>query len=141
MLELQFKKFLKGKVLKFTKERHALFDGIKRQKGHFSVDILVFQLKQKGFKVSRDTVYRNIPLLLESGVIRQSFRTGRDTMYELADGRTHHDHLLCRKCGKIEEFIVPVIEKVQEKVAKDKGFALEYHCHHLVGVCKKCRKA
>ncbi|MDP3980214.1 MAG: Fur family transcriptional regulator [Chlamydiota bacterium] len=139
MIETQFMQYLKSKDLKMTRERRSLFEGVKQERGHFSVDTLVYQLKQRGYKVSRDTVYRNLPLLLESGVIRQSFRTGRDTMYEVVQGKGHHDHVMCRKCGKIVEFVDDTIEKMQEKIAQQVGFKLEYHCHQLVGLCKKCQ--
>lgn len=136
----QFGLFVKSKGLNLTRERLALFEGTRRLKGHFSVDTLVQRLKGEGLKVSRDTVYRNLPLLLESGVICQSYRTSRDTVYEVAQGRDHHDHMLCRVCGRVIEFKSEVIEKVQEKIARDRGFQLEHHCHQLVGICSQCQK-
>lgn len=137
----EFETFLKEKGLKMTRERLALYEGVLEQKGHFNVDILVQRLKENGYKISRDTVYRNLPVFLESGILRQSFRTSRDTIYELAAGKPHHDHMLCRKCGRITEFVDPSIEKIQETVAQKNGFKLEYHCHQLVGVCSACQKS
>jgi Fur family ferric uptake transcriptional regulator len=136
-----FEAFLKTKGLKITHERLDLLEGVLKRKGHFSIETLLYQLKDEGYEVSRDTVYRNIPLLLEAGVIRQSFRTGRETLYELAQGKPHHDHMLCRACGRVEEFVEPKIEALQEEVAKKKGFLLEHHCHQLVGLCRACHTA
>ena len=136
----EFEGFIRGKGCRLTGERLKLIAGIKRQRGHFNVDILVSCLKKQGLKVSRDTVYRNLPILLEAGVVAQSFRTNRDTYYECARSKAHHDHLICRECGKVVEFKDPEIEKAQRRVAEKHRFKLEYHCHQLVGLCKKCRK-
>lgn len=136
----EFSAFLRQKGCRVTEERLTLFDGIKHQRGHFNVDRLVSRLKQQGLKVGRDTVYRNLPILLEAGILEQSFKTSRDTFYESAKQKQHHDHIMCRRCEKVVEFKDPEIEKLQRAIAKRNGFKLEYHCHQLVGLCKKCRK-
>jgi Fur family ferric uptake transcriptional regulator len=136
----EFEGFIRGKGCRLTGERLKLIEGIKRQRGHFNVDILVSCLKKQGLKVSRDTVYRNLPILLEAGVIAQSFRTSRDTYYECGSSKAHHDHLICRECDKVVEFKDAEIERAQHLVAERNRFKLEYHCHQLVGLCKKCRK-
>lgn len=138
--EQEFEKFVRGKGCRLTGERLALIEGIKRQRGHFNVDILLSCLKKQGLKASRDTVYRNLPMLLEAGLLVQSFRTSRDTYYESTSAKSHHDHLVCRQCGKIAEFEESGIEKIQQRVAGKYGFKLEYHCHQLIGLCKKCQK-
>ena len=136
----EFKSFIQKKGFRLTEERLRLLEGVKRQSGHFNVDELVRRLRKQGLKVSRDTVYRNIPILLEAGVIEQSFKTNRDTFYESAQSKKHHDHLFCRACSKVVEFNDSVIEKLQQKVAKRFDFKVEFHCHQLMGLCKKCRK-
>ena len=136
----EFKGFIRSKGCRLTGERLKLIQGIKRQRGHFNVDLLVSCLKKQGLKVSRDMVYRNLPILLEAGMVVQSFRTSRDTYYESTCTKAHHDHLVCRQCGKVVEFKDSGIEKAQGKVACQYDFKLEHHCHQLVGLCKKCRK-
>src|SRR3989338_381009 len=96
----QFEDLLLQKDLKLTKEREELLSGVLEEKDHFSIETLAYHLKQKDKKVSRDTVYRNIPLLIEAGIVRTSFQNKRDTYYELADQVHHHDHIVCRRCRK-----------------------------------------
>lgn len=134
-----FEKVIRGKGGRLTNERLTLLNGIKRQRGHFNVDELVRRLRKQGLRVSRDTIYRNIPILLEAGVIEQSFKTSRDTYYEAANQKKHHDHLYCRTCGKVVEFSDLMIEKLQKKIAERFEFKVEFHCHQLVGLCAKCR--
>lgn len=132
--------FVKEKGLRLTRERLSLVEGIKRQRGHFTVDSLVARLKKRGYKISRDTVYRNLSLLLDLGIVRRSFRAHRDTVYELTEGRGHHDHLLCRRCGRVAEFTDRGIEEAQTHIAEKMGFKLEHHYHQLMGVCSKCQR-
>lgn len=137
----EFKNFIRGKGGRLTEERLALIDGIRQVRGHFNVDMLVSRLKRQGLKASRDTVYRNLPIFLEAGILEQSFKTSRDTFYESAKQKKHHDHLLCRQCGKVIEFKDEGIEKIQRAIAGRNGFKLDYHCHQLIGLCKKCQKS
>ena len=136
----EFEKLIRRKGGRLTSERLALIDGIRHERGHFNVDMLVSCLKRKGLKASRDTVYRNIPILLEAGILEQSFKTNRDTFYEATGQKSHHDHLMCRKCGKVVEFKDGGIEKIQHAIAKRNSFKLDYHCHQLIGLCRKCQK-
>lgn len=135
----QFEELLKQKGMKPTKERTELIAGVLSQKGHFSIETLAHKLREEGRKVSRDTVYRNIPLLLEAGILRTSFLNKRDTFYEVTDMVHHHDHIVCRKCGKVEEFESPTIEKIQNQIVKKLGFRMEFHMHQLIGLCAKCQ--
>lgn len=136
----EFQEFLKRKGCRVTEERLRLLEGIQYKHGHFNADDLVTHFRKQGMKVSRDTIYRNIPILLEAGILEQSFKKSRDTFYESTRQKKHHDHILCRNCGKVVEFKDPSVEKMQRHIAAQRGFKLEYHCHQLVGLCKKCRK-
>ncbi len=53
---------------------------------------------------------------------------------------THHDHRICKMCGKSVEVVDENIEKLQEKLAKKYGFTLSGHSMYLYGECQECRK-
>ena len=57
--------------------------------------------------------------------------------YEHIVGHEHHDHIICTDCGRIVEFVVPEIEEMQQRVAADKGFAIQGHRLNIYGVCQK----
>ena len=65
-----FKKFIKKKGLKYTSEREEILKEILKSKQHFNVDELYIKLKRKGSKVSKASIYRTIPLLIEAGYVR-----------------------------------------------------------------------
>ena len=71
-------------------------------------------------------------------LVRRHFDEGRAT-YELQEGR-HHDHLVCVRCGNVEEFVDPEIERAQRQVAARKGYELTDHSLVLYGICGDCRK-
>lgn len=82
------------------------------------------------------TVYRVLTQFEQAGLLtRSNFESGK-AVFELNEG-THHDHLVCLDCGRVEEFHDLEIEKRQTAVAKSKGFALEEHALSLYARCTK----
>lgn len=136
----QFQSLLTEKGLKFTHERKIIFDEIFHIKEHFDADRLYERFKNKGLRIARDTVYRTIPLLLESGVIQKSVGEGKREFFERVSDKGHHDHMVCVRCGMVIEFTCEEIEEMQEKVCREHGFQLIFHDHRLFGACKDCQK-
>ena len=135
----QFKSLLEKRGLKYTFERKQIYEEIAHLKEHFDADSLYERFKKKGLRVSRDTVYRTLPLLLESQIIQKSAGAGKREFFERIGRKGHHDHMICVSCGKIIEFQCEDIEKLQEKICTDHGFKLTFHDHRLFGSCKDCQ--
>lgn len=138
--EGQFQALLEERGLKFTFERQFIFEEVSRLKNHFDADSLYARFKQKGLRISRDTVYRTIPLLLESGIIQKSVGEGKREFYEPTGTKGHHDHMMCLRCGNFIEFKCDEIEALQEKVCGKYGFELKFHDHRLFGICRDCQE-
>ena len=134
-----FQKLLDQKGLKYTYERRLILEEVMHLKEHFDADSLYERFKKKGLRVSRDTVYRTLPLLLESNAIQKSAGAGKREFFERIGIKGHHDHMICVRCGKIIEFQCAEIEKLQEKKADEYGFKLTFHDHRLFGSCKDCQ--
>jgi len=135
----QFKALLKKRGLKYTFERKLIYEEVSHLKEHFDADSLYDRFKKKSLRISRDTVYRTLPLLLESRVIQKSAGAGKREFFERIGRKGHHDHMICVSCGKIIEFQCEDIEKLQEKVCSDYRFKLTFHDHRLFGSCKDCQ--
>jgi Fur family ferric uptake transcriptional regulator len=130
---------MEAKGLRSTEQRRAILEAFFRAPDHVSIEELLAQVRQEDPRVGYATVYRTLKLMAESGVAcEREFGDGL-TRYELADGRAHHDHLICDACGRITEFHEPRIERLQEIVATRHGFALRSHKHELYGTCPDCR--
>jgi Fur family ferric uptake transcriptional regulator len=108
------------------------------RQGHFPIDDLIADLKARGIRGSKATVYRTLPLLAEAGILQPAIIAGEVKSYETTWGKHHHDHLLCSKCGKVVEFEFEAFEILQRDVAAKYGFRLEGHHHELLGVCPEC---
>ncbi|HCC69264.1 MAG TPA: transcriptional repressor [Nitrospiraceae bacterium] len=134
-----FKSYLANKSLKLTKERIAIIEGIKSLGGHFDLDELLIELRKKGIKVSKASIYRSIPLLKDCGIINEVIYKDKHSHYEFVYGNKHHDHMICLNCGKIIEFTSPSIEKLQERVCKENDFYGMSHMLEIKGFCKTCR--
>jgi Fur family ferric uptake transcriptional regulator len=83
------------------------------------------------------TVYRVLTQFEQAGILERSHFESGKAVYELNEG-THHDHLICTSCGKVEEFYDAEIERRQQMIAKDKDWILQDHAMSLYGLCGDC---
>jgi Fur family transcriptional regulator, ferric uptake regulator len=135
------KAFLRARGLRMTGEREALVRAALGRRRHFTLEELVEEVVQGDTRASRATVYRGLPILIEAGILQPVLVSDEPRRFELAFGRRHHDHLMCRRCGRVVEFRSSAIEDLQLKVAARHGFRLTSHLHELVGDCTVCRRA
>ena len=138
--EQKFEEFLKSKELKYTSERKSIVKAMFSFYKHFDVEELFEKLRKQGNNVSRATIYRTIPLLIQSGLITETLRCQDKISYENIFNKKHHDHLLCVKCGKIIEFYNEKIEKLQEEVCRQHNFVPIEHRLGIKGYCEDCYK-
>jgi Fur family transcriptional regulator, ferric uptake regulator len=132
---------LKEKGLRLTTERQKLLEVILSMQGHFSPEEVLSKVKTKKASVSRATIYRLLPVLVEAELIQQSLlSTEGQTHFEVTWNKAHHDHLICTSCHKIIEFQHNAIEVLQREVANKYGFILDHHVMELMGRCRDCRR-
>ena len=138
-IEARFEEYLKCENLKITPQRRRVFEKAFEVHEHFSVETMYEWLKvEEGPAVSRATVYRTLEVLERGGFI-EAVETGRgEVVYEHVLGHEHHDHMVCRICGRIAEFQDEEIEALQRKNAKKLGFIMTGHMLRLSGVCGEC---
>lgn len=105
---------------------------------HLSAEDIYKALLESGEDVGLATVYRVLTQFEDAGLVTRHHFEGGTSVFELNQGE-HHDHILCVKCGKVEEFIDEVIEQRQRKIAEDAGFSMTDHALYIYGVCKDCQ--
>ena len=130
---------LKESGLKATLPRRKILELFEASKvRHLSAEDVYKQLIAEGIDVGLATVYRVLTQFEQAGLLsRQHFETGK-SVFELNEGK-HHDHLVCMQCGRVEEFYDAEIEKRQNKVAHERGFAISEHALYLYADCTKPR--
>ena len=102
------------------------------------IEELFEKTKSVDKNIGRATIYRAMNLLVESGLAQENSLIEDKKCFERVYGRKHHDHLVCTRCKKIEEFHHPMIERFQEKTAAKHQFNLISHHMTLFGVCQNC---
>ncbi len=137
----RLREYLRARGLRMTGEREALVRAALGRRRHFTLEELVEEAVGHDARASRATVYRSLPILIEAGILQPVLVSDEPRRFELAFGRPHHDHLLCRRCGRVVEFRSSAIEDLQLGVAARHGFRLTSHVHELVGDCAACRRA
>ena len=134
----QFFNYLSREKLKFTSQRALIFDVFWSVEKHISPEELYRLVKEKDPSIGQATVYRTLKLLSDSKIAREVDFGDGVTRYEPYFGQSHHDHLICKKCGKSVEVVDEKIEKLQEALARKHGFILSGHSMYLYGKCREC---
>ena len=139
--ELQvFRRYIKNKGLRYTPEREIIVKEIFANHDHFDVDTLYLRLRGKEKRISKASIYRTIPHLLESGLIQEVFYEDGHMHYEHIFGHQHHCHLRCVECGKIVEFRDERLTDMEKDLAGQYGFEVTAHKLDVFGRCPNCIK-
>jgi Fur family ferric uptake transcriptional regulator len=121
------------KGIRLTDQRRVIARVLSEAKDHPDVEELHRRAHAVDAHISIATVYRNVRLLEENGIIeRHDFRDGRSRYEETPD--EHHDHLIDMRTGQVIEFLDPEIEALQTAIARRLGFKLVGHRLELYGV-------
>ena len=127
-----FKSALKKEGLKFTDQRYTIFKFLIDNNGHYDCDTIIEKIYKKNkIKVSRATTYRTLDLLVQYDFARKMILDDGVARYENKLDYVHHDHMVCIETGKIIEFVCQEIEDLQDEIAKEKGYEIVKHVHHL----------
>lgn len=127
--------FLNSKQLRKTPERFEILDSVMTCKGHFDADSLHQMLEDKGYHVSRATVYNTIELLCAAGIVRKLLFDTHQARYELAEKT--HSHLVCTQCGEIREIDLDGIDSTLASMSFH-NFSPAYVSTCIYGVCDDC---
>ncbi len=131
---------LKKAGLKATLPRMKILNFLESSRvRHMSAEEVYKAMLEAGEDVGLATIYRVLTQFETAGLVtRHHFEEGH-SVFELNLGE-HHDHIVCVKCGHIEEFFDPTIEERQHKIAEEKGFDMTDHALYIYGICAQCKK-
>lgn len=134
---MQDQKDLKNAGLKATLPRLKILSLFENSKDrHLSAEDIYKVILNAGEDVGLATVYRVLTQFEQAGLlVRHHFESGK-AVFELSSGG-HHDHIVCVKCGRVEEFYDAEIEKRQESAAATLGFTMQDHALTIYGICSQ----
>ena len=128
---------LKSTGLKATLPRLKILEVFQRgTQRHMTAEDVFRVLLEERSDIGLATVYRVLTQFEQAGILSRSHFESGKAVYEINEG-THHDHLVCLDCGKVEEFYDAEIERRQHSVAKAKGFDIAEHALSLYAHCTK----
>lgn len=132
----QLDAYMAKEGLRSTGQRRTIVNRFFEESGHCTVDDLLDAVRDDDPGIGYATVYRTLKMLAAGGIANEHKFSDGMTRYELADDDSHHDHLICLDCGKIQEFEEPLIEELQTRIAERHSFRIVDHKHELYGKCE-----
>ena len=128
---------LKNMGLKATFPRLKILELFEKSTQRHMTDEDVYRmLIAENMDIGLATVYRVLTQFEQAGLLERHYFESGKAVFELNEGG-HHDHLVCLQCGKVEEFFDPEIERRQNKIAEERGFAIRDHALYLYADCTR----
>lgn len=138
-METAITKSLKAGGKKLTKARKAILAVLEKNTLPITVADVHAGLVKAGTDVDLVTVYRNLAMLHELGLVNiVGFHEGQ-MRYEVVHGRAHHHHIQCRGCGKIINLMLCPLKRLTKLVEEQTKFAVDGHALEFFGWCPQCR--
>lgn len=133
-----FREFLRDRGLKYTGERQHILQAVMRSTEHFEAEQLLLDMRQASRKVGKATVYRTLKLLVECGIVKEVHFSNKQVHYEHTYGQDPHDHMVCRRCGRIIEFDAADVVRLRAVLAAPMNFHVLSHRFQIIGLCQTC---
>ena len=119
-----------------TRQRQLVLDAVRSRCDHPTAEDIYLQVRETDERVSRGTVYRNLNLLTEAGVITTVKTPGTTRFDWRCDG---HGHAVCRCCGAVADVMLPYDDGLDERAGLETGFSVDAHNLVFEGTCPACQ--
>ena len=132
---------LKQRGVRLTRQRQILLDLIDQSGQHLDAESLYQLAHEKDPKLNRVTVYRTLKLLKEGGLVDELdlMHYGGDQHYYETRLKQEHAHIICLRCGKVEEFFGEPLQKLRRQVETHLGFQILLARTEIGGYCSHCQ--
>jgi Fur family ferric uptake transcriptional regulator len=128
---------LVGQGFSLTEPRRQVLDVFLRESKPVTASEVHRRISKRGADLA--SVYRTIELFCRMGVLTEVDHTPQGRRYELSDEyREHHHHLICRGCGKIQDFEDCFLEEFEKVIRRKARFRVTRHDLKFFGLCRAC---
>ena len=126
------------RTLRMTNQRELILTELKKSKKHLSADELYERVKKVMPRISLATVYRNLEILSEAGMIGKLEISGRQKRFDY--DTEEHDHIYCVQCHRVDNIVLDRRVEDQEHVGTAKGYTVTGMRVEFAGICPSCRR-
>ena len=126
--------YLEKEGLRKTPERTIILEEIYKLQNHFDIDEL-FNIISKKNKISKATIYNTIELFNKLELIKKHVFNDTKILYEKSLNKKQHNHLICVKCNKIQEFCDPRLQSIMDSAETLLNFKISKHSLNFYGHC------
>ena len=132
---------LKERGIRLTRQRRVLLDVIDQSGLHLDAERLYELAKAKDPKINRVTVYRTLKILKETGLVDELdlMHWSGDQHYYETRMKQEHAHVICLRCGKVEEFFGDPLQRLRRQVESHFGFQILLARTEIGGYCAHCQ--
>ncbi len=137
-----FGRYLREQGLPVTQQREAVAEVVFTATEHLSVDDIEHELRKRGERIGKATIYRSLDLLVRSRLVEEhDFGEGFKRYEHRLSQQPIHEHLICTECGKVIEFQSTEVQRIEARVQLEQGFIPVRHRLEIYGLCRECRDA
>ncbi len=123
--------------LRMTPQRRVILEQLKQTKRHPTADELYATVRERIPSISLGTVYRNLELLWQQGLVRKIEVGGTQRRYD-ADTTLHY-HVRCLGCGRVDDVWIPARDDLELEAARATAYEVQWHHIEFAGLCPECR--
>ncbi|MFP3984259.1 MAG: Fur family transcriptional regulator [Desulfurivibrionaceae bacterium] len=124
-------------IIRMTKQRKIILEALNKVKSHPTADDLYYMVRDKMAKISLGTVYRNLELLSDAGVIQKINVGGTQKRFD-AD-TSNHPHVRCQDCGRVADLGIKVYDDFKKEAQEKSDFQINGYSLEFKGVCPNCQ--
>lgn len=130
----QLKKF----NIRMTNQRYAILEYLLLKGNHPTANEIYEYLKNDFPNMSVATIYNNVNFFKKAGIITELPFADGSSRFDLT--KTHHYHVICANCGKVEDFDYPNFEEAERIAEKQTHFKVINHSFKVTGICLECQE-
>jgi Fur family transcriptional regulator, ferric uptake regulator len=132
---------LKERGVRLTRQRQILLELIDQTGEHLDAERLFQMAKEKDPKINRVTVYRTLKMLKEGGLVDELdlMHYGGDQHYYETRSKQEHAHVICLRCGKVEEYFGETLQRLRRQIESHFGFQVLLARTEVGGYCSHCQ--
>lgn len=126
-------------MLRLTTQRQVILEELSKVKTHPTAGELYDMVRRRLPRIGLGTVYRNLELMAENGMILKIEVGGTQKRFDATTD--NHYHIRCTQCGRVDDIDVPVVDDIVEQASDNSSYRILGHHVEFTGICQDCQNS